>query len=223
MVAHAKAASCWRAARSTRRRCSCARTRATAAAGRPAHVPAPDGAAGRASTTEPIEGFYGAPQSVAVHHFARSRRARRLLPRDRARAPDAGRDRVPRLRRRPPPHAERLPYVQATIALLIDGHHDDPGGEVSRQQRRPHQALAIRCTRRSREAAIDAHRQHGAPAAGRRRARGDDAARDADHHPQRGRHRAHRRRAVRRQPATRCSPPIRWAAARWATTRADRS
>ena len=27
--------------------------------------------------------------------------------------------------------AERLPYVQATLALLIDGHHDDPGGEVS--------------------------------------------------------------------------------------------
>ncbi len=27
--------------------------------------------------------------------------------------------------------AERLPYVQATIALLVDGHHDDEGGEVA--------------------------------------------------------------------------------------------
>jgi choline dehydrogenase-like flavoprotein len=26
---------------------------------------------------------------------------------------------------------ERLPFVQATIALLIDGHHDDEGGQVS--------------------------------------------------------------------------------------------
>ena len=26
--------------------------------------------------------------------------------------------------------AERLPYVQATIALLIDGHHDDVGGDI---------------------------------------------------------------------------------------------
>jgi choline dehydrogenase-like flavoprotein len=27
--------------------------------------------------------------------------------------------------------AERLPFVQATIALLVDGHHDDTGGDVS--------------------------------------------------------------------------------------------
>jgi choline dehydrogenase-like flavoprotein len=80
---------------------------------------------------QPIEGYYGAPQSVAVHHFA-----------------DRG-DRVGYFFETPPVHPmlaaialpgfgdthrkmmERLPYVQATIALLIDGHHDDEGGTVT--------------------------------------------------------------------------------------------
>jgi choline dehydrogenase-like flavoprotein len=79
---------------------------------------------------QPIEGFYGAPQSVAVHHFA-----------------DRG-ERVGYFFETPPIHPmlaglavpgfgdthrkiiERLPYAQATIALLIDGHHDDEGGTV---------------------------------------------------------------------------------------------
>jgi choline dehydrogenase-like flavoprotein len=79
---------------------------------------------------EPIEGFYGAPQSVAVHHFA-----------------DRGDD-VGYFLETAPTHpmltalafpgagdahrrvAERLAHVQATIALLIDGHHDDAGGTV---------------------------------------------------------------------------------------------
>jgi choline dehydrogenase-like flavoprotein len=80
---------------------------------------------------EPIEGFYGAPQSVAVHHFA-----------------DRG-ARVGYFFETPPVHpmlaalafpgfgdthrkiVERLPYAQATIALLIDGLHDDEGGSVA--------------------------------------------------------------------------------------------
>jgi choline dehydrogenase-like flavoprotein len=80
---------------------------------------------------QPIEGYYGPPQSVAVHHFA-----------------DRG-DRVGYFFETPPVHPmlaalalpgfgdthrkmmERLPYAQATIALLIDGHHDDEGGTVT--------------------------------------------------------------------------------------------
>ena len=80
---------------------------------------------------QPIEAFYGPPQSVAVHHFA-----------------DRG-DRVGYFFETAPIHpmlaalafpgfgdthrkiVERLPYAQATIALLIDGHHDDDGGTVA--------------------------------------------------------------------------------------------
>jgi choline dehydrogenase-like flavoprotein len=79
---------------------------------------------------EPIEGFYGAPQSVSVRHFA-----------------DRGAD-VGYFLETSPTHpmlaaiafpgtgdahrriAERLAHVQATIALLVDGHHDDVGGSV---------------------------------------------------------------------------------------------
>jgi choline dehydrogenase-like flavoprotein len=80
---------------------------------------------------EPIEAFYGAPQSVSCRHFA-----------------DRG-DRVGYLLETPPVHPmlaavtlpgfganhrgfmERLAYAQATIALLIDGHHNDDGGRVT--------------------------------------------------------------------------------------------
>jgi choline dehydrogenase-like flavoprotein len=80
---------------------------------------------------EPIEGFYGPPQSVACHHFA-----------------DRG-DRLGYFLETAPIHpmlaamafpgfggehrraAERLAYAQATIALLIDGHHEDEGGRVT--------------------------------------------------------------------------------------------
>jgi choline dehydrogenase-like flavoprotein len=80
---------------------------------------------------EPIEGFYGPPQSVAVHHFA-----------------DRGGD-VGYFLETAPTHPmltaiafpgvgdahrrglERLAHAQGTIALLIDGHHEDEGGTVS--------------------------------------------------------------------------------------------
>ncbi len=80
---------------------------------------------------EPIEAFYGPPQSVACHHF-----------RDRG-------DRIGYFFETAPIHpmlaalafpgfgaahrhaAERLAYAQATIALLVDGQHDDAGGHVS--------------------------------------------------------------------------------------------
>ncbi len=80
---------------------------------------------------QPIEGFYGAPQSVSVHRFA-----------------DRG-ERVGYFIEAAPVHpmlsavafpgfgaahtglARRLPFAQATIALLIDGHHADEGGRVT--------------------------------------------------------------------------------------------
>ena len=80
---------------------------------------------------EPIEAFYGPPQSVACHHF-----------RDRG-------EHIGYFFETAPIHPmlaalalpgfgaghrlamERLAYAQATIALLVDGHHDDAGGSVS--------------------------------------------------------------------------------------------
>jgi choline dehydrogenase-like flavoprotein len=80
---------------------------------------------------DPIEGFYGAPQSVACHHFA-----------------DRG-ERIGYFLETPPIHPmlsaiafpgfgaahrttiRRLSHAQSTIALLIDGHHDDEGGRVT--------------------------------------------------------------------------------------------
>ncbi|MES1158148.1 MAG: GMC oxidoreductase, partial [Haliangium ochraceum] len=80
---------------------------------------------------EPIEGFYGAPQSVSCHQFA-----------------DRG-GRIGYFLEVPPTHPmlsavafpgfgaahrsvmQRLAYAQSTIALLVDGHHDDAGGRVT--------------------------------------------------------------------------------------------
>jgi choline dehydrogenase-like flavoprotein len=79
---------------------------------------------------EPVEAFYGAPASVSCHHFA-----------------DRG-EQVGYFLETPPVHPmlagitfpgygdqhrrflERLAHAQATIALIIDGHHDDPGGHI---------------------------------------------------------------------------------------------
>jgi choline dehydrogenase-like flavoprotein len=80
---------------------------------------------------EPVEGFYGPPQSVSVHHFAHRPdgigyfiEASPTHPMLAALAFPGTGDAHRRL-------AERLPYLQATIALLIDGQHDDEGGTVS--------------------------------------------------------------------------------------------
>jgi choline dehydrogenase-like flavoprotein len=80
---------------------------------------------------EPVEAFYGAPQSVSVHHFAQRGgdvgyflETAPTHPMLTAIAfPGAGDAHRARL--------ERLAYAQATLALLIDGHHDDAGGTVS--------------------------------------------------------------------------------------------
>jgi choline dehydrogenase-like flavoprotein len=80
---------------------------------------------------EPVEAFYGAPQSVSVRHFSdRGARVGYFLetspvhPMLTALAFPGSGDAHRRI-------AERLAHVQATIALLIDGHHEDAGGTVT--------------------------------------------------------------------------------------------
>jgi choline dehydrogenase-like flavoprotein len=78
-----------------------------------------------------IEGYYGAPQSVVCHHFA-----------------ERGPGQVGYFLETPPVHpmlaaiaypgygatvrevAQKLPFAQSTMALLIDGFHGDQGGQV---------------------------------------------------------------------------------------------
>ena len=80
---------------------------------------------------DPIEAFYGPPLSVSCHHFAdRGERVGYFFetapvhPMLAALAfPGFG-----------APHravTERLAHAQATIALMIDGHHEDEGGRVT--------------------------------------------------------------------------------------------
>ena len=170
--------SSWRRAPSTRRR-FCLRSKAGTGSGRVGkrtflHPTVPL----VAFYDEPVEAFYGAPQSVSVHHFA-----------------DRG-ERVGYFLETSPTHPmlaaiafpgfgdahrklmERLPHVQATIALLVDGHHDDPGGEVDVSRRRPHQA-PLSDHGASRRGGQGRPRQHGPPPARGRRPRGDDPPRNA--------------------------------------------
>jgi choline dehydrogenase-like flavoprotein len=79
---------------------------------------------------QPIEAFYGPPQSVSVHHFAdRGERVGYFFETS-AVHPMLGALAFPGFGDAHRKLAERLPFLQATIALLVDGHHDDPGGEV---------------------------------------------------------------------------------------------
>jgi choline dehydrogenase-like flavoprotein len=105
---------------------------------------------------EPIEGFYGPPQSVACHHFA-----------------DRGEGRVGYFLETAPIHpmlsavampgfgaahraaAQKIAHAQATIALLIDGHQDDAGGTVG-VDRGGRVRLGYPLVPALREAAIDA-------------------------------------------------------------------
>jgi choline dehydrogenase-like flavoprotein len=80
---------------------------------------------------EPVEGFYGAPQSVAVHHFARRGDGVGYFLETAPTHPMLAAIAFPGTGDAHRRIAERLAHAQATIALLIDGHHDDPGGSVS--------------------------------------------------------------------------------------------
>lgn len=80
---------------------------------------------------EPVEAYYGAPQSVASHHFAhRGDEVGFVLETSPAHpmlaalaAPGIGADHAQALK--------SLPYTAAHIALLIDGFHpEEPGGRV---------------------------------------------------------------------------------------------
>ena len=105
---------------------------------------------------QPIEGFYGAPQSVSVHHFAdRGARVGYFLETAPVH-PMLGAIAFPGFGDAHRRMAERLPFVQATIALLIDGHHDDDGRHVSTSTATGASACATRCTPRCARRPIDA-------------------------------------------------------------------
>ena len=80
---------------------------------------------------QPIEAFYGPPQSVAIHHFAdRGARVGYFLETAPVH-PMLGALAFPGFGDSHRRITERLPHVQATIVLLIDGHHGDVGGDIS--------------------------------------------------------------------------------------------
>jgi choline dehydrogenase-like flavoprotein len=80
---------------------------------------------------QPVEAFYGPPQSVSVHHFAdRGARVGYFFETSPVH-PMLGAIAFPGFGDAHRKIAEQLPYLQATIALLVDGHHDDTGGDIS--------------------------------------------------------------------------------------------
>lgn len=81
---------------------------------------------------EPIEGFYGPPQSVACHHFAQPDGSRAGYFLEVAPVhPMLSAVAFPGFGAEHRGLASRLSHAQATIALLIDGHGKDVGGSVS--------------------------------------------------------------------------------------------
>jgi choline dehydrogenase-like flavoprotein len=78
-----------------------------------------------------IEGFYGPPQSVSCHHFADRGDKIGYFFETAPIHPMLAAIAFPGFGDRHRQIAERLPFAQATIALLIDGHHEDAGGTVS--------------------------------------------------------------------------------------------
>jgi len=80
---------------------------------------------------EPIEGFYGPPQSVACHHFAdRGERVGYFLE-TAPTHPMLAAVAFPGFGAAHRQAMTQLAHAQATIALLIDGHHEDEGGRVA--------------------------------------------------------------------------------------------
>ena len=116
--------------------------------GRPAHVPAPDGAAGRVLR----RADRGVLRTAAVGRrppLRRSRRARRLLLRDRADSPDAGRAGLPGLRRRAPPSSNASPTRRRRSRCSSTATTTTSGGSVSVERRTAASSSPIRSARRS--------------------------------------------------------------------------
>lgn len=83
---------------------------------------------------ERIEGFYGAPLSVSCHHFAERGDRIGYFLETAPIHPMLSAIAFPGFGDRHRGIAARLPFAQATIALLIDGHKADPGGTVTVNQ-----------------------------------------------------------------------------------------
>lgn len=104
---------------------------------------------------EPVEAYYGPPQSIACHQFSdRGRRVGYFFETAPVH-PMLASIALPGFGADHRELAAQLPYVQATIALLIDGHHDDPGGRV-RVDRAGQMKLSYPLSEPLREAAVDA-------------------------------------------------------------------
>jgi choline dehydrogenase-like flavoprotein len=80
---------------------------------------------------ERIEGFYGAPLSVSCHHFAERGDKVGYFLEVAPIHPMLAAIAFPGFGNNHRRFAERLPFAQATIGLLIDGHKADPGGTVT--------------------------------------------------------------------------------------------
>jgi choline dehydrogenase-like flavoprotein len=80
---------------------------------------------------EPIEGFYGAPQSVTVRRFVDRGDDVGYFLETAPTQPMLATIAFPGFGDAHRRIAERLAHVQATIALLVDGHHEDAGGAVA--------------------------------------------------------------------------------------------
>lgn len=80
---------------------------------------------------EPVNAFYGAPQSVASHHFAHRGDDVGFVLETAPAHPMIAALTAPGLGKTHSDALQALPYISAHIALLIDGFHpDEPGGRV---------------------------------------------------------------------------------------------
>jgi choline dehydrogenase-like flavoprotein len=80
---------------------------------------------------EPIEGFYGAPQSVVCRHFTERGDRFGYVMETAPIHPMLAALAFPGFGGAHRQAMQRLAFAQATIALVIDGHHGDDGGRVS--------------------------------------------------------------------------------------------
>jgi choline dehydrogenase-like flavoprotein len=80
---------------------------------------------------EPVEAFYGAPQSVASHHFARRSEGAGFFLEAAPLHPMLAGIALPGFGAGMRANAALLPNTAVSIALMVDGFGDEPGGTVS--------------------------------------------------------------------------------------------